>query len=93
MSFQPSDHLSRRVAASLGEQQGRSVSRVLGDGLTSAAYGKLTPDRAVDIVHTAMAAAAVFAAVASAKRKRVAKWALPAFAILWTLGRAKHRPG
>ena len=88
MSFQPSEKLSRRLAATLGEQQGRSVSRVLADGLSTAAYGKLTRGRAVDVVHTAMAAAAVYAAVARQRRTRIARWALPAFAILWALGRA-----
>ena len=88
MSFQPSEKLSRRLAATLGEQQGRSVSRVLGNGLTTAAYGRLTQDRAVEIVHTAMAAAAVYAAIPRAKRLRAARWVLPAAALLWTLGRA-----
>ena len=89
MSFQPSETLSRRLAATLGEQQGRSVSRVLGDGLSTAAYGKLTQDRAVDVVHTAMASAAVYAAVARQRRTRIARWMLPAFAILWALGRSR----
>ena len=88
MSFPPSEKLSRRVAATLGEQQGRSVSRVLADGLSAAAYGKITQSRAVDVVHTVMAAAALYAAVARQRWTRIAGWTLPAFAILWALGRA-----
>lgn len=63
LSLNRSGTLSQNLANTLGEQHGRSTSRVLADGLRSIVGGGMNPDESVDLVHVGMAATVVGAAV------------------------------
>lgn len=52
----PFINASRELAATLGEQSGRTTSRVMGQGLRNVSGGALSHDAATDLVHLAMVA-------------------------------------
>jgi hypothetical protein len=75
--FAVSQEWSRGLARLLGETNGRSTSRVLGDGLVSFVGGEISGEKTVKVVHRSMAAI---------------RGGAVAFGSLWRLGQAEDSP-
>lgn len=86
-SLSVSQQWSRDLARSLGEDNGRSVSRRLADGLWHSSDKTTTPERDVDVVHLGMATAGVMAMAAPKAVGVIAAISFLGFGLLWVAGK------
>ena len=91
MVLQQDPHWSKSLADLLGEYRGRSVSRVLADGLDQMADDRLGPDRAMDLVHLGIGAATIHAA--STRNWKVLLVLALVGIPLWALGQQSRTSG
>ena len=81
---------SRRLAGDLGEDRGRSISSVLGEGLSSLTGGLISGKVATDVVHGVMLINGLAGFSGKVAWSLLAKWGLPVFGILWLAGQARR---
>ena len=82
--------ISRDAAATFGELHGRSISRVLGDGLADV-FGSRSGEGATEVVHVGMALAPMM--VGTSPRitwGHVAFYGGPTFLALWASGQSQR---
>ena len=92
MSSAQSAEWSRNLAVDLGERRGRTVSRVLGDGLRSISNPKMGQEESVDRVHAGMALAAIGLVAIPNDRVRIGIFVLLVGAALWNHGKRNSPP-
>lgn len=89
MSSTQSAEWSRNQAAAWGERHGRTISRVLGDGLRSLSNPEISPTESVDRVHAGMILTALGLAFATPRDGlRLGIFTLLLGTALWNHGQA-----
>ena len=82
-----SSDFSRKLAISLGETEGRSVSQRTGGGLSNLTGGAISPETGKVVVHVAIVAGVATAVLQKASWRKVATIGGIAALLLWIAGR------
>ena len=81
--------ISEQLAIDFGERRGRSVSRVLGDGISKLSGNRISGETGKDIVHLLMVAGLAAGASGRTSWKSVAGWSAFAGLVLGESGQSE----